>query len=156
MGRRAIIRPAHPLDRALYVAAVGSLSPRARFQRFFAPNWPLRERDIDRLMDLDPRRQAVWLALDSSESIGLGAARFAIGPEPGTAEVAIAVLDSCHGRGLGGALFDRVLAGARERGLGTLVAETLDDNHAAMGLLSSRGFSMGLAVRGVIDWRLNL
>jgi GNAT superfamily N-acetyltransferase len=155
-GRRAVIRAARASDRAAYVAAVGALSPQARYQRFFAPSWPLRDRDVDRLMDLESGRQRVWLAFDETERLGLGAGRYALGALAGTAEVAFAILDSWHGIGLGGALVDRVIAGARSQGIDTLVAETLEDNHGAEGVLRSRRFAMDGAARGVVGWHLRL
>jgi regulation of enolase protein 1 (concanavalin A-like superfamily)/ribosomal protein S18 acetylase RimI-like enzyme len=52
----------------------------------------------------------------------------------------LAVADDYHGRGLGSALMDAVLAAARQRGLDTIYLTVVRDNDKARGLYERRGF----------------
>jgi GNAT superfamily N-acetyltransferase len=154
-GRRVLLRPARTQDRDLYVTAVRSLSPRARYQRFFAPKEELLDPEVNRLMNLDPAVQVVWFAVDETDRVGLGVARCAV-VVPGVGEVALAVVDAYQGLGLGGVLLDRVISAARESGIVTFTAESLEDNEVIARLLRSRGFTAVGLERGVISWRLAL
>lgn len=52
----------------------------------------------------------------------------------------IAVVDSVRGRGVGSALFDRLVAWCREQGAAAIMLEVRADNDAAHALYASRGF----------------
>lgn len=52
----------------------------------------------------------------------------------------IAVLDTARGRGLGSALFDRLVAWCREQGATAIMLEVRADNQPAQALYTSRGF----------------
>lgn len=62
--------------------------------------------------------------------------------EPGTAEMAITVIDAYQGRGLGTLLTAAVAAVAAERGITTLSAEVLAVNEPMRGVLRSFGAEM--------------
>jgi RimJ/RimL family protein N-acetyltransferase len=150
-GRVAVVRPARPEDRARFVAAVDGLSPQTRYQRFFSPIPRLPVRDIDRLMDLDGTRQVVLHATDEHGVAVVGVARFVF-TDPPEAELAITVGDAWQHQGLGGALLDRLLVAAGDRGVVRLTAESLADNRAVAALLRSRGFHRTGPVGLTVSW----
>lgn len=80
----------------------------------------------------------LWLAVSGDTGVGCVALR-PLGD--GVAEVKRMFVDAAwRGRGVGRALMETVIAGARERGYGTLRLGTLDDMVAAQGLYRSLGF----------------
>lgn len=85
-----------------------------------------------------PPRGGLWLAASAGRGIGCVALR----PIDETiAEVKRMYVDpEWRGRGVGRALMERVIAGARERGYGTLRLGTLHDMEAAQALYHSLGF----------------
>ena len=62
--------------------------------------------------------------------------------EPGVAEVAFAVADDLHGRGLATRLLEQLAGVAAERGLRRFDAEVMADNRAMLGVFASAGFDV--------------
>lgn len=85
-----------------------------------------------------PPRGGLWLA----EHDGVGIGCVALRPQgPDAAEVKRMFVDGAwRGRGVGRALMETLVAGARERGYATLRLGTLADMTAAQGLYASLGF----------------
>ncbi len=108
------------------------LSPRSRYLRFFTAKSSLSERDLERLVNVDGVNHvaiAAGILTADGQHQGLGVARFhRLIDEPTVAEPAIAVVDSCHGQGLGTILLQRIIAAARERGIRRFRSEVLDEN----------------------------
>jgi RimJ/RimL family protein N-acetyltransferase len=145
-GRNVRIRPLHAADRAIYEAAVYSLSPRSRYLRFFAPIEKMSERMLDQMTQVDGHRHVVWLALPPDEGAGVAVVRYVRDADDDqSAEVAIAVADDWQGSGLGGELLRQTVDHARLAGLDLLTATTLRENSAAAGVLQATGFA---ATRG--------
>jgi len=85
-----------------------------------------------------PPRGGLWLAIHEDAGIGCVALRPI---ERDVAEVKRMYVDeSWRGRGVGRALMEAVIAGARTRGYATLRLGTLGDMTAAQGLYESLGF----------------
>jgi GNAT superfamily N-acetyltransferase len=86
-----------------------------------------------------PPRGGLWLA--TSENAGIGCV--ALRPlDANTAEVKRMFVDAAwRGQGVGRALLDALIAGARERHYTTLRLGTLQDMTAARGLYHSLGFT---------------
>ena len=108
------------------------LSKRSRYLRFFTAKTSLSDRDLERLVDVDGVNHVAIAAATQDpdgQQQGLGVARFhRLTDEPTVAEPAIAVVDSCHGQGLGTILLQRIIAAARERGIRRFRSEVLDEN----------------------------
>ena len=86
-----------------------------------------------------PPRGGIWLAVASEVGVGCVALR-PLGD--GVAEVKRMFVDAeWRGCGVGRALMDAVIAGARARDHETLRLGTLDDMHAAQALYRSLGFT---------------
>src|SRR4051812_28412306 len=62
--------------------------------------------------------------------------------EPGVAEVAFAVADDLHGRGLATRMLEQLAAVGAERGVRRFDAEVMSDNRAMLGVFSSAGFDI--------------
>ncbi len=108
-GTTAAIRVGRCQDQAALRAFFEGLSPEARRHRFFSASLPPAKL-VDALCDsADPRRRltlVVTRAEEGSEQIIATASYDAIGQE--AAEVAFAVADGFHGKGLGTLLLERL------------------------------------------------
>ncbi len=128
-------------DEGLLLDGFEQLSDQSRYQRFFTAMPELHPSTIDRLLDVGTDHVVLvalvrddggdgWIPAGGVRAIGLT-------DEPGTAELAITVIDAYQGRGLGTLLTAAVAAVASERGFSTLVAEVLATNEAMLGVLRS-------------------
>jgi GNAT superfamily N-acetyltransferase len=131
-GSEVHVRLLRPEDKELLRAGFERLSPESRYRRFFSHKTRLTNKELAYLTELD---QNTHVAIGASrigpdgEEEGLGVARFVRLPErPACAEAAIAVVDDMQGKGVGGLLFARLVAAARERGVDHFRCEVLGDN----------------------------
>src|SRR3972149_3744764 len=111
-----LIRPVAPEDKPLLREAFTRLSDASRYQRFMRTIRELSEEELDYLPRIDYTTHMAWGALDPSNQThpGLGVARYVRLPhEPTVAEVAITVVDSHQGRGLGTMLLGVITRPAR-------------------------------------------
>jgi len=150
---RVQIRPLRRSDRARYVAAVESLSPRSRYLRFGGPVKSLSDQTVDRLMDADGERHVVLVACEDDAIVAVG--RYVV-DRPRVGELAMGVADRWQGHGLGRALLDRLVRRARESGLVGLEATTLSENHVSRRLLSTTGFGLSGREGRLVNYRLIL
>ena len=128
-GRHVEIRALKPDDRDALLAAVGRTSTQSLYRRFFGARRGFTEREIAFFVDGDFASHVALVASVEEEGrpVIAGGARYVV-VAPGQAEVAFAVVDEYHGRGIGAALMRHLAAIAREAGLRQLVAEVLPDN----------------------------
>ena len=155
-GARFTARPIRPADKPRLAGFFQRLSEESRRRRFLAPKPKLSARDLAFLTEIDHDRHVALVALDREGAI-VGVARYAAWPDrPGRAEIAFAVVDEWHGRGLGSALAARLVDHARRSGLTALTASTLQENTASHALLRRLGFTLVGASSGVADYELAL
>src|SRR3954462_1300151 len=76
-----------------------------------------------------------------SHPVIVGGARYIVG-QPGTAEVAFAVVDEHQGQGIGAALMRHLAAIARRSGLNELIAEVLPENLPMLKVFENSGFHL--------------
>jgi len=153
---RLTARPIRPDDKDALVAFFARLSPESRRRRFLAPKPRLTARDLVLLTEVDGRAHVALVALDREGAI-VGVARYAGWPDrPERADVAFAVADDWHGRGLGTVLGDRLVEHARRAGLTALTGSTLGENGPARSLLRSLGFRSVGHSSGVAEYELPL
>src|ERR671922_894426 len=103
-GAPVLIRPILVEDRAQIVEAFGRLSPRSRYQRFFGPLRELSPSLLTYLTEIDYINHFAYgaFSIAQPESKLIGVARYVRSvDEPQSAEVAVAVIDDYHRRGLG-------------------------------------------------------
>jgi len=154
-----LIRPVAPEDKPLLREAFTRLSDASRYQRFMRTIRELSEEELDYLTRIDYTTHMAWVALDPSNRThpGLGVARYVRLPhEPAVAEVAITVVDSHQGRGLGTMLLGVITRSAVDNGIETFVAHVLGGNVAMLNLLTALGVAVTTDPDGLIAVRTPL
>jgi acetyltransferase len=142
-GSRLPVRPMRRSDGDALRAAVASLSADTRYRRFMAPKPGLNSHEIAVLTDLDHHAREALIALDPGTGAWVAVARYAANADdPRTADVAITVADRWQRRGVGSALFARLVERARDEGIVRLHATTMAGNRAAVRLLRRHGFEV--------------
>jgi GNAT superfamily N-acetyltransferase len=96
--------------------------------------------DLAFFTELDHADHEALGAFDPDTGDGLGVARYVRDPaRPDTAEAAVSVIDSWQGRGLGGALLERLTERACEHGIRRFSAELRADNRRMLRLFEHLG-----------------
>jgi len=148
-GTTAAIRPSEPTDAAAMQQFVDRLSPTSRRHRFFSESAP-RADAIAALCDSsDPRRQLTLIVTRIWEGtlriIGAGSYW---AKDARMAEVAMAVDDGFHGKGLGTLLLERLALLAIRHGFTRLWAVTHAENLAMREVFRESGFTAHEAYEG--------
>jgi RimJ/RimL family protein N-acetyltransferase len=135
-----LIRPIRPTDKALLLDGFRRLSPESRYRRFFSPLHDLGASQLRYLTEVDHHTHEALVAIDPKSGACLGVARF-IRPSADSevAELAIAVVDDWHGRGLGTELLHQLAARAGEEGVRRFSAYVLAGNRPMFDLLRGLG-----------------
>jgi RimJ/RimL family protein N-acetyltransferase len=139
-GSQITIRALRPQDRDELVAAVGRLSPRSLYRRFFGPKRHFSKAEISYFVDIDFARHVALVAAieERRRPVIIGSARYIV-VAPGEAEVAFIVADNHQGRGIGALLLRNLMAVARESGITTFVADVLPDNLGMLKVFEKSG-----------------
>ena len=155
-GASFTVRPIRPDDKAALTDFFERLSPESRRRRFLGPKPRLTARDLAFLTEVDGCRHVAVVAVDAHDAI-VAVARYAAWLDrPGHAELAVAVADAWHGRGLGSALTEALLAHARGTQIVALTGSTFSENTPAKALLRRLGFTRVGAASGVSEYLLPL
>jgi GNAT superfamily N-acetyltransferase len=144
-GRCVFLAPVLPEDRHRLEAAFDLLSDRSRHFRFFRRSDRLTEAELRNFTDVDQVDHVAWCALDTPDPPfdGLASARMIRDrDDPRTAEVAVTVLDSCQGLGLGTVMLGILVLRARMLGVDRLRAVTLPENEVVRRWLLDLGWSI--------------
>ncbi len=136
-GSTVEIRAAVGQDAAAVREMHANLSPDNAYFRFFnlSPRAP--EREAKRVCRPEDDRHVALLALLSGELVGV--ATYEATDRPGRAEIAFAVSDDMHGRGIATLLLEHLVSMARQRSLIAFEAETLPDNYAMQRVFADAG-----------------
>lgn len=157
-GTVATVRQSTPEDRPRLACFFHDLSPESRWHRFFSianPSSSLIERFA---ACANPRQSLTLLALRSGEGDAriIAVASYLALTET-AAEVAFAVDDHFHGKGIATLLLERLAAYAAEAGFLTFHASILADNIAMRDVFRDSGFEIrSTAGAGVIELQLTL
>jgi acetyl coenzyme A synthetase (ADP forming)-like protein len=134
-----------------------ALSDQSRYLRFHG-FVRVDEQLIDPFLEPDWAERGAYLASlagDGSEEHVVALASYARLRDVATAEVALAVADGHHGRGIGTRLLEQLAERAREVGITTFVASVLEANPEALGLFMDAGFACDRrTTAGEIELRL--
>ena len=145
-ARSATLRPVRSTDGAAMERFVMRLSAASRRMRFHGAINACGPELLRRLTQADGMRHVAYVACIDNDDEGeqiVGEARYFVsGIE--SAEFAIAVADSHHGRGTADALLRALLRAAGAAGLARLYGDVLDGNARMAGFLQRHGFA--------IDW----
>ena len=131
-GSTVEIRPARPEDAAAVQAMHEAMSPENLYLRFFSMSRNSAEREAERVCRPADASHGVLLAWQDGRLIGV--ASYEPAGTAGAAEVAFAVPDDMHGRGVATLLLEHLVSLARRRGLTTFTASTLLENSAMLGV----------------------
>ncbi len=137
-GTAIEIRPARPEDFAAVQDMHATMSPDNLYLRFSSMSRIAAEREARRICREPGPDHAALLAVLDGEVVGCGAWELA-GDGPQSAEVALAVADDMHNRGVGTLLLEHPVSLARGRGVRTLIAETLTDNTLMLQVFANAG-----------------
>jgi GNAT superfamily N-acetyltransferase len=139
-GTTAEIGAAGPDDVAAVRGMHEAMSQENRYLRFFSPSKNAAEQEARRLCRPPDLDHAALLARVNGKVVG--AASYEPTNTPGTAEVAFAVADDMHGRGVATLLLEHLVSLARSRHLTALSAETLPENSAMLRVFGDAGLGV--------------
>jgi RimJ/RimL family protein N-acetyltransferase len=157
-GTVASIRAVTATDRESIRQFFHDLSPDSRRKRFFTPAEPS-DSIVERMADSSDPQRAFTLIVHRLRSENLLpvaiASYFGIGH--GAAEVAFAVDDRFHGKGLATLLLERLAIRAAQNGFEKFQATTLVDNMAMLEVFRDSGFAIrSKTTAGVVELQLSL
>ena len=132
------IRPARPDDLDAVREMHEKMSPENLYLRFFSLSPRAAEWEARRLCREPAPNHAALLALLDGELIGCGSYECDDSPSR-SAEVALAVADDMHRRGVGTLLLEHLVSLARRRGLHAFTAETLSENAPMLRVFAEAG-----------------
>jgi RimJ/RimL family protein N-acetyltransferase len=138
-GSAVLIRQLSATDAPLLADIFAGLSAASRWMRFLAAKNHLTDAELRYLTNVDHHDHEALAALDPGGH-GVGVARYIRHPhDPQAAEIAIAVVDDWHRRGLGTHLLTHLSLRARRAGIHRFTALTATGNTAMTGLLHTLG-----------------
>ncbi|MCF3143454.1 bifunctional acetate--CoA ligase family protein/GNAT family N-acetyltransferase [Streptomyces platensis] len=152
-GSTVRLRPACPQDRGQVLRLYEEMSADNLRSRFFAVSRHSGEQAADRLCAPSDPGHRTLVAVHGDRLVGV--AEYETVDDPTSAEIALAVADDFHHRGVGTLLLEHLVHTARENGIAAFTADVLADNHlihkvfADLGLRVTRQFD-GTTVRGII------
>ncbi len=135
-GTTVEIRPAGPDDFDPVKAMHEAMSPSNTYMRFFNISRLAAETEARRICREPVPGQMALLAISDGEVVG--AASY-VSEVPGQAEVAFAVADHMHNRGVATLLLEHLVSFARSHQITTFTAETLTENKAMLSVLADAG-----------------
>ena len=143
-GLEILLRPVKISDEPHLKEFFHGLSDESLYRRFFSIRQDLPHELLQRFVVIDYTKQMVILAVipqeRKEEIIGIG--QYWIQEEMHTADVAFAVRDDYHNKGIGYELFLYLFHLARRRGLLGFTADVLMDNRAMMRLCRKMGLEV--------------
>jgi acyl-CoA synthetase (NDP forming)/GNAT superfamily N-acetyltransferase len=136
-GSTVEIRPADPGDAEDVRAMHAAMSPDNLYLRFFSLSPLSAEREAVRICRQPGADHAALLAWLGGRLVGV--ASYEQTPTPGVAEVAFAVPDDMHGRGVATLLLEHLVSIAQERGVAVFSGEALAENRAMLTVFADAG-----------------
>ncbi|MGA3153624.1 MAG: GNAT family N-acetyltransferase [Streptosporangiaceae bacterium] len=136
-GSTVHIRQARPQDADAVREMHAAMSPDNIYLRFFSVSPRSADREARRVCREPDAGHAALLAWLDGRLIGL--ASYEPAEEAGTAEIAFAVPDDMHGRGVATLLLEHLVSLARLRGLTAFKAQALLDNAAMLRVFADAG-----------------
>jgi acyl-CoA synthetase (NDP forming)/GNAT superfamily N-acetyltransferase len=140
-GTTVQIRAACPGDFDAVKAMHEAMSPDNAYLRFFSLNRTAAEHEAQRVTRAPGQDHAALLALYGGEVVGVASYEVNRGGDCAgkTAEVAFAVADTMHHRGIATLLLEHLVSLARARRLESFTAETLTENTGMLRVFSDAG-----------------
>ena len=155
-GATVSIRTARPGDLATVRDMHAKMSPEHRYLRFFSMSPFAAEQEARRVCREPAPDHAALLAWVDGQVVGCATYERA-GAGCRSAEVAFAVADGMHHRGIGTLLLQHLVLLARSRGVCTFTAQTLSSNTAMQRVFADSGLPVQRSrADGVYDFTLAL
>ena len=157
-GSEVEIRPVRPTDKQLLRDGFARLGAESRYRRFLVPMPRLSTRLLRYLTEVDHHDHEALGALAAGSGEPIGIARYVRSEQDGdAAEVAVAVIDDWHGRGVATALLTRLAERAREEGIARFTATCLAGNTEALELVGDLGAARTTATdSGIVEAQVEL
>ncbi|MEP7239566.1 MAG: bifunctional acetate--CoA ligase family protein/GNAT family N-acetyltransferase [Devosia sp.] len=149
------LRPIRPEDADLYPSFLARMDPEDLRMRFLVPTKTISQQTLIRLTQLDYDRDIAFVALEPSGNLA-GIVRYSSNPDKTAAEFGILVRSDLKHHGLGRLMLSRLIARARQEGLGTLYGVVLAGNRAMLELAKSLGFGVEHDPGGPTQVRVSL
>jgi acetyltransferase len=143
-GRELLLRPVRPEDEPAFHATFAKLTPEEIRLRFFSPIKTLSHLQAARFTQIDYDREMALVLAEPGipgRSEIFGVARIIADPDHQRAEYAIIIRHDMTGQGLGKHLMHRIIAYARERGIGEIYGDVLGENTPMLRLCRTLGFT---------------
>jgi len=141
-GARVRLRQVVPDDKRLLVDVFDHMSKRSRYRRFFTGVRELSPVTLTYFTEIDHSEREAIIAIDDDSERALGVARYVrLQADPATAELAVAVVDEWHHRGLAPLMLEELSRRARSRGVERFVAVVQASNRDALALADGVGES---------------
>ncbi len=137
-GTTAHIRPAHPGDRERVLSLYEDMSPENLRLRFFTPGRRSGEQAAERVAHCERPGYRALLVFADGRLVGIAEYEMSRAHDD-RAEIAVAVADGWHHRGVGTLLLEHLVHAARAEGIHTFTADTLADNTAVLRVFSDLG-----------------
>jgi acetyl coenzyme A synthetase (ADP forming)-like protein len=141
-GTTSRLRPIRPDDRDALNDLFGRLSAEAVYQRFFRAKTRLTDEELEYFTNVDYEDRMAFVVIDNGLLIGVGRYDRTKGEEEAVAEVAFAVDDQHHGRGIGTQLLQHLTYYARGHGITGFSAWVLPDNYPMMRVFRNSGYTL--------------
>ena len=139
-GRTMTIRPAGPDDYGPVRQLHEAMSPDNLYFRFFSASQSSAEWEARRVCLRDDPGRVALLGVLGDEVVGV--ASYEVTTDAAAAEVALAVADGMHGRGIATLLLEHLVSLARAQEVKVLVADVLPDNYPVLRVLSDAGLAV--------------
>ena len=145
-GTTVEIRPAGPDDFGAVKAMHEALSPNNAYLRFFNLSLAAALTEARRICRDPSPDQVALLALSDGEVVGCASyvttGEQVPGRQSGVAEIAFAVADHMHHRGIATLLLEHLVSYARSHQITTFTAQTLSENQAMLNVFADVGLLM--------------
>jgi acyl-CoA synthetase (NDP forming)/GNAT superfamily N-acetyltransferase len=149
-GSTVEIRPARRQDAEAVRAMHAAMSPDNMYLRFFSMSPGAAEQEAKRVCRKPDPDHVALLAWQDDRLAGVAA--YEASGKAGVAEVAFAVPDDMHGRGIASLLLEHLVWQARQRDLRAFTAETLAQNSAMLRVFADAGLPMTRRIsEGVVE-----
>lgn len=156
-GTPVLVRPVEANDQHLLELGLEHLSQQSRYNRFFRPITKLSKSDLEGFSSVDQINHIAVGALDLTheKAYPIGVARcIRLDQQADEAEVAVAVIDSHQGKGLGTVLLAAVAHAAAERKVKRFVATVLSSNHSMLKLFDELESTRTIGSSAIVNLRI--
>ena len=150
-GGTVEVRPARRQDAEAVRAMHAAMSEDNMYLRFFSMSPAAGEQEARRVCREPDPYHAALLAWQDGRVVGVGT--YEPAGKPGVAEVAFAVADDMHGRGIASLLLEHLVWRARQHGVRAFTAETLAENSAMLRVFADAGLP---AKRRIVEGTVEL